>query len=139
MSVLIADSEEGASDLSVDSVIKPVPRRSFWRVSLGGVLIFAAGMMVGFAPMRAWLFFRDEPQFVEIEVILSDVDSSETDKIRPAFSQASSTDAATEVDPAQILASRTPSRQILSKPMIMTMMNREARLQVVAQRLAPSS
>lgn len=115
------------------------PRRSLWRVSLGGLLIFAAGMMVGFAPMRAWLFFREDPDFVEIEVILFDVDSSESDKIRPAFSEAPSSDAARKLDPVQVLASGTPSRRILSKPTIMTMMGHEARIQVVAQRLARTS
>ena len=104
-----------------------------WRVSLGGILIFAAGMMVGFAPMRAWLFFRDEPKFVEIGVIVFDVDASEADEVRRAFSETPSKDAAREADPVQVLASRAPSRRILSKPTIMTMMDREARLQMVDQ------
>lgn len=110
------------------SASSPPRSRSLWRVSLGGIMIFAAGMMVGFAPMRAWLFFREEPEFVEIDLRLFEAAASEADAVRQAFSEPPSSDAAPALDPEQILASRSPSIQWISKPIVTTMVNREARL-----------
>lgn len=66
-------SEAGEAPSSPASAVPAVPsprKRSRWSISLGGILIFAAGMMVGFAPMRAWLFFRDEPFMVQTELMI---------------------------------------------------------------------
>lgn len=114
-------------------------KRSRWSISLGGVLIFAAGVMVGFAPMRAWFFFRDEPEFVAIEIVLFDADESETDQVRRAFAADPANDASRDLDPVDILRSRISSSSILSKPMVVTMIDREAALTIGGVSLVATS
>lgn len=106
-------------------------KRPRWSISLGGLLIFAAGMMVGFAPMRAWLFFRDEPKHVLIEAAIFDLDAAEQESVRREFDRVASAGAAP--DPFGILRHRAGSR-LLSEPSIVTAIDRAAHLQVGGER-----
>lgn len=110
--------------------------RSLWRVSLGGVLIFAAGMMVGFAPMRAWLFFRDDPTYVVVEAILFEMPAKDAETFRHAFDAQKSDDTSRNLDPVSLLRSRNRA-SILSQPTIMTMVGETATFQVGGEVFVP--
>lgn len=125
-------------DSTRPNLAETAPRtRSGWSISLGGVLIFAAGMMVGFAPMRAWLFFRDEPEYVVVEAILFEASAKDAEAFRQAFESSSPDEVSRNLDPVTLLRSRNRV-SVLSQPTIMTMVGETAIFQVGGEVFVPT-
>lgn len=106
---------DGYAERSVEAGERTATGRSIWRVSLGGLLIFAAGAMVGFAPMRAWVFLRDEPKTVMISAVVLEADAEDAAGIREALTAHAEDPKTRNLDPLTVLESR-PGTKTLARP-----------------------
>jgi hypothetical protein len=130
---------DASNDPSESDSKELAPRkRSRWSISLSGVLIFAAGMMVGFAPMRAWLFFRDDPTYVVVEAILFEMSAKDAEAFRDAFDAWKSDDTSRNLDPVMLLRGRDRA-SVISEPTIMAMVGETATFQVGGEVFVPTA